>query len=140
MPQTVTGEGYRDFSEPRFFEAVLQSQIEQIRQPVDKAHVLVAAADGSTNLAVWKFDASSTAASSSTVIVPLNPAFASLGRWIDLQVGSGSGNTTSSSGSGSPEGVVSRSPGALYWDTTGQSLYVKNTGSGNTGWLSILTL
>lgn len=40
-------------------------------------------------------------------------------------------------GSGSPEGVVTASPGAIYAQTdgaTGRTLWVKNTGTGNTGW------
>lgn len=38
-------------------------------------------------------------------------------------------------GSGSPEGVVTAAQGSLYGDTTNGRLYVKNTGTGNTGWL-----
>ncbi len=38
------------------------------------------------------------------------------------------------SGVGSPEGVVTASPGATYWDTAGQFFYVKDSGTGNTGW------
>lgn len=37
-------------------------------------------------------------------------------------------------GAGSPEGVVTAGPGVLYADTTNGQLYVKNTGTGNTGW------
>lgn len=40
------------------------------------------------------------------------------------------------SGAGSPEGVVTASVETLYWDTVGQTLYVKNSGSGNTGWVA----
>lgn len=43
------------------------------------------------------------------------------------------------SGSGSPEGSVTASPGALYTNTgggAGTTLYVKETGSGNTGWVA----
>ena len=39
------------------------------------------------------------------------------------------------SGSGSPEGVTTASVGALYRDTTNGRLYLKRTGSGNTGWV-----
>lgn len=42
-----------------------------------------------------------------------------------------------SSGAGSPEGVITANPGALYINTNGgagTTLYVKQTGTGNTGW------
>jgi hypothetical protein len=56
--------------------------------------------------------------------------------------GAGGGDTAhvSSSGSGSPEGVVTRSPGAKYWDATNQVEYVKDTGTGNTGWIVTVAL
>lgn len=41
-------------------------------------------------------------------------------------------------GTGSPEGVVTATPGKLYSDTgaaAGTGLYVKETGDGNTGWV-----
>lgn len=38
------------------------------------------------------------------------------------------------SGSGSPESVVTASPGSLYLDTSGGDLYVKESGTGSTGW------
>lgn len=44
-----------------------------------------------------------------------------------------------SSGSGSPEGVVTAAVGSLYTNTTGganTTLYVKETGSSNTGWVA----
>ena len=37
-------------------------------------------------------------------------------------------------GSGSPEGVVTDSPGSLHFDRTNGEVYIKNTGTGNTGW------
>lgn len=48
--------------------------------------------------------------------------------------GSGTGNL---SGTGSPEGVQTADPGALYVDTatTPPSIWAKSTGSGNTGWV-----
>lgn len=42
-------------------------------------------------------------------------------------------------GSGSPEGVISAKVGALYTDEAGSTsttLYVKETGTGNTGWVA----
>jgi hypothetical protein len=43
------------------------------------------------------------------------------------------------SGSGSPEGAVTAPPGTLYTNTlggVGTTLYVKETGTGNTGWIA----
>lgn len=37
-------------------------------------------------------------------------------------------------GSGSPEGVVTASPGMFYADSASNSIWVKETGVGNTGW------
>jgi hypothetical protein len=42
-------------------------------------------------------------------------------------------------GTGTPEGAVSAPVGTLYVDTQGSTsttLYVKETGSGNTGWVA----
>lgn len=42
-------------------------------------------------------------------------------------------------GSGSPEGVVTASPGTAYLNTSGgagTTLYVKESGTGNTGWVA----
>ena len=44
------------------------------------------------------------------------------------------------SGFGSPEGVVTSSPGILYLNKnggTGTTLYKKETGTGNTGWVAV---
>jgi hypothetical protein len=49
------------------------------------------------------------------------------------------GNVFVYSGSGSPEGVVTAATGSLYTSTAGGSnttLYVKESGSGNTGWVA----
>lgn len=48
--------------------------------------------------------------------------------------GGGGGATAPVSGSGSPEGVVTADPGTPYWDATNKKWYVKDTGTGNTGW------
>lgn len=56
---------------------------------------------------------------------------------LNRQVNQSEVDTTSS---GSPEGVVTGSPGKLYMDTAGTAgsiLYVKKTGSGNTGWILV---
>ena len=52
----------------------------------------------------------------------------------DWQLQSGSGATGNFIGSGSPEGVVTASPGARYRDLADQAEYVKTSGVGNTGW------
>lgn len=44
------------------------------------------------------------------------------------------GNLT---GSGSPEGVITALPGAGYVDTDTGDLYVKQVGTGNTGWAAV---
>lgn len=42
-------------------------------------------------------------------------------------------------GSGSPEGVVVAIAGrAYYWDQTDKVLYVKDGGTGNTGWVELI--
>lgn len=48
--------------------------------------------------------------------------------------------STMLSGSGSPEGVITANPKVLYMDTAGTSgniLYVKKSGVGNTGWILV---
>ncbi len=142
MPLTSEGEGYRTFSEPRFFECIAESEVEQIELPVNKAHAIVAAADGST-YEMWKFDNASTAGASGTVIVPLNPLFVDVGRWIKLPAGGGSGGSGGlQSDSGDPEGVANANAGQLYFNTdaspSGQSLWANLSTSGTTGWFLLL--
>lgn len=139
MPLTVSGESYRTFSEPRFFEAETTAQVLLVRNPVHKAHALVAAADGSTGLVFWKFDSASVAVAAAGVLVPLNPAYVARGRWILVAAG-GTGSAGSYAGSGSPEGVQTAVVGSSYWDTAGQTYFVKNIGSGNTGWVNLVGL
>ena len=46
------------------------------------------------------------------------------------------GGTGGQSGSGSPEGVVTATPGTTYLDTNAPyDFWVKATGTGNTGWV-----
>lgn len=49
--------------------------------------------------------------------------------------GTGSGGLA---GEGSPEGVVTADPGATYYDTLSGDFYVKETGTGNTGWVLLI--
>lgn len=44
------------------------------------------------------------------------------------------------SGAGSPEGVTTAGVGAVYRDTTNGLIYVKRSGSGNTGWRALADL
>ena len=45
---------------------------------------------------------------------------------------------TPATGNGSPEGAVTATPGVTYWDALNQSLWVKDTGTGNTGWKQLI--
>jgi hypothetical protein len=47
-------------------------------------------------------------------------------------------NVSPSAAAGSPEGSVTRSPGALHIDTTTEDIWIKKTGTGNTGWVQII--
>lgn len=51
-----------------------------------------------------------------------------------IQATSASGEVGLFYGSGSPEGVVTASPGSTYQDFSGGDIYVKDSGTGNTGW------
>jgi hypothetical protein len=51
--------------------------------------------------------------------------------------GSGTGGA-GLTGSGSPEGSVSATPGTTYYDTTGGTFWVKESGSGNTNWAELI--
>ena len=56
-----------------------------------------------------------------------------------LQLVLGSGGVTLNTGSGSPEGVLTANTGSLYLNTSGggsTTLYIKESGSGNTGWVA----
>lgn len=78
MPKTIDGEGYREFSEPRFFELESTADVAKIRNPVDKAHAILALPGG--DLDIWKFDSSSSdAADGIDIIASLNPGVS--GRW-----------------------------------------------------------
>lgn len=39
----------------------------------------------------------------------------------------------------SPEGAVTANPGTTYFNTADGSFWIKTTGTGNTGWLALLT-
>jgi len=56
------------------------------------------------------------------------------------QVNIGDGTVFTTSGSGSPEGVVTAEKGSIYTRTDGDvgtTLYTKESGSGNTGWVTV---
>lgn len=53
--------------------------------------------------------------------------------------GGGGGITTGATvGVVDPEGAVTGSPGALYWNRLAASFWVKEFGTGNTGWNQIV--
>lgn len=71
-----------------------------------------------------------------TIPAPTNPT-----RVIEVKIlnalNGGAGGVSGSgtlSGSGDPEGVVTGSPGQIYINLTVPALWVKATGTGNTGW------
>lgn len=41
-------------------------------------------------------------------------------------------------GTGSPEGAETAEPGTIYFDSAGDSLWVKESGSGDTGWIQLI--
>lgn len=72
-----------------------------------------------------------------TAALPTDSEQRSLIKLVDL-VGSGAGGGGGLSGSGSPEGVVTASPGRTYYDTSSSGFWVKHSGAGNTGWVQLL--
>lgn len=86
--------------------------------------------------------ATTTYAFSGTAFQPSSDNVINLGgasnRWANgfiNQLRPGSGTAIWTTGAGSPEGVLTAVVGSLYTDTTGGKLYVKATGTGNTGWV-----
>jgi hypothetical protein len=66
----------------------------------------------------------------------LNPAIEEINDFVDDHIRVTTGIAWFS-GAGSPEGVVAAPVGSLYSDTEGgedSTLYVKESGTGNTGW------
>lgn len=55
--------------------------------------------------------------------------------WMIVQ---GAPGGSGEAGVGSPEGVVTASPGTTYIDTSTNNLWIKVTGSGNTGWVQLI--
>lgn len=41
-------------------------------------------------------------------------------------------------GSGSPEGIFQAQVKSMYFDSFGDSLFLKKTGAGNTGWIQLI--
>lgn len=50
------------------------------------------------------------------------------------------GGARITAGAGAPEGVVTSSPGSMYHDNTNGTVYVKESGTGNTGWVLLSTI
>ena len=60
-------------------------------------------------------------------------------QWTDGNINSGTITNSISKGSGSPESVVTAKVGSMYLRTdggAGTSLYIKESGTGNTGWVA----
>lgn len=55
-----------------------------------------------------------------------------------LQIPLGSVQLAGLSGSGSPQSVYTAPPGTTYIDTATNNFWVKNNGTGNTGWVQLL--
>lgn len=49
------------------------------------------------------------------------------------------GGTGAYSGSGSPEGVQTAAVGSTYWDSTNDAFYIKDSGTGSTGWQVLIS-
>jgi hypothetical protein len=97
----------------------------------------IGAWDGATFTQVVEIDTNEnfTPASDGTVQCGSNTK-----RWsrsFTHEIITGTGDAIITSGSGSPEGVVTAVVGSMYTDTSGgagTTLYVKESGTGNTGW------
>lgn len=50
------------------------------------------------------------------------------------------GGSANYSGAGSPEGVQTATVGSVYTDLTNSKVYIKTSGTGNTGWTLYLSL
>lgn len=141
MPLTKLGESYREFSEPRFFEAETVAHVRAIPWPVDKAFALQGVASGGAQT-LYKFDSGSVAADNGTTILkPLNPFYTALGRWYSVLTGTnsggGGGGSNFLSGHGNPNAaVVGTLQGQTYLDLDTGSLWAfGGTPSTNTGWV-----
>lgn len=89
MPLTAVGPGgIRQFSEPRFFEALTIAQVQQIPVPVDKAHAVVAASALGVTY-IYKFFGASVLPVDGTIV--LRPNDSTPGRWHLIATGGGSG-------------------------------------------------
>lgn len=140
MPLIVAGGGYYTYDSGKVLDAETVARVRQVYEPVDKQYLMLSADDGSTGLAVWKFDLGSVAVDNGTnILKPNNPQYAVAGRWILVGNMTGGGGVTT--GTGSPEGVVTANPGAGYLDLTDTAhpvLWFKITGAGNTGWMNFV--
>lgn len=52
--------------------------------------------------------------------------------------GTSGSDLTMLTGEQSPEGITTATVGRLYYDTANKGLYIKDTGSGNTGWRELI--
>lgn len=99
-----------------------------------------------TGTSIGLANSSSAVALQNATLIPTTDNTVSLGtasyRWASLaakQISPGAGTAIWTSSSGSPEGVLTAPVGSLYTRTdggAGSTLYVKESGSGNTGWVA----
>jgi len=90
--------------------------------------------NGTFSIFMW--DPTSSAADDGIAVVKPTD-ITGAGRW-RLVAGTTSGAAPGAGlyvGSGSPEGVVTATPGSKYTDTATGDSYSKRTGTGNTGWV-----
>lgn len=103
-------------------------------------------ANANSNYYFWNYDGDAKFLMSSSVFFPATTLAGSLGatnnRWLNTYSSNfrpGDGTVIWTSGSGTPEGAVTAPVGSLFTRTDGgasTTLYVKQSGTGNTGWIA----
>lgn len=142
MPLLIDGQGYYTYDSGKVLDAETIARVRQIYEPVNKEYCLLSADNGSNGLQIWKFDLTSVAVDDGvSVLKPINPFYATSGRWILVSSSTSTGGGGVTTGTGSPEGVVTANPGAGWLDladTAHPVLWFKITGTGNTGWINFI--
>lgn len=97
--------------------------------------------NGMSTMRHYRLRAGTDAASSPDIIRPSDydgSTNQKVWEQVTLAGGGGGGGGGGLVGDVDPEGAVTATPGVTYWDKTGIALYVKQTGTGNTGWFKII--
>lgn len=105
-------------------------------QQVNGTHTFARAASGTAGNAISWLNVLETDTSSNVKVSAGNLVIGTAGKGIDF---SGNGGLIWRCGAGTPEGAVTAPVGSLYTRTDGganTTLYVKETGTGNTGWVA----